>query len=529
MKGPQQSTQLAAGRLTRLAGLPIPLLLAAMGLLWMADLRTACESEALLTVFNFLFSTVASLLVAILIGRSYLARGSPGLLFLGCGVTVWGAAGTLVPVLFPYGTNVLIGGHNSLVWFAALCHLTGVMLSVRPWRAPRLAGLTLAIAYAGAACLVWLVTMMAVEGWMPVFFVQGQGGTPLRAFVLGSAIIMFVLTAAVLWRANRPAPSAFVRWYAAALLLVATGLLGIMLESVHGGALSWTGRAAQFLGGAYMLVAAVASVRESGTWGVSLSAALHEFRQRYEELFALAADGIVVHELASPGAETGSFLQVNPAICRLLGYSEVELRELTPLDIMAPEDRQVVPQDMKAMARDGVLRHGKTLVTKDGRRIFTEIATRQFVQGGRPMVMSVIRDITERKLSDDALRQMNVELEHRVAEKTAELRQANESLERRVTERAGEIQKANEELESSRRAALNLMDDAIAVRQQAEQAAAELAQRAGELRAVNEDLARFNRAAVDRELRMIELKMQVSELSAKLGQPPVYGLEFEKI
>ena len=82
-------------------------------------------------------------------------------------------------------------------------------------------------------------------------------------------------------------------------------------------------------------------------------------------------------------------------------------------------------------------------------------------------------------------------------------------------------------MNDSRRAALNLMDDAVMARQQAEQAAAMLVQQANELRSSNEDLARFNSAAVDRELRMVELKKQVNELCLKAGLPPEYKMEFD--
>ena len=77
----------------RLAWLPIPLLAGAILVLWAANLRTSYESPNLLIGLNFLFSVPVSLLIVYLIGRSFLACGAPGLLMLGCGVLVWGAAG----------------------------------------------------------------------------------------------------------------------------------------------------------------------------------------------------------------------------------------------------------------------------------------------------------------------------------------------------------------------------------------------------------------------------------------------------
>ncbi|HVP11550.1 MAG TPA: PAS domain S-box protein, partial [Phycisphaerae bacterium] len=239
----------------------------------------AYESPRLLIALNFVFSLLASLLVAYLIGRSFLARGTPGLLMLGCGVMIWGAA-ALVGIAAGIGRsspagpdiNVAVTIHNTGVWLSALCHLTGAVISLRPGRALRAPGVWLAAAYTGALAAVGLVTLSAHSGLLPVFFIQGQGGTSVRYFTLGSAVAMFVLTAVLLGSGRRPL-SAFRYWYALALALLAAGLFGIMIETVHAGLLSWTGRAAQFLSGAYMLVAAMASVRETGVQGIRLDAA----------------------------------------------------------------------------------------------------------------------------------------------------------------------------------------------------------------------------------------------------------------
>jgi hypothetical protein len=74
------------GRWGRLAWLPIPLLLAAIIAARLAGLRGSYESDSLLLVLSFTFYTLVSLGTLYLIGRSFLASGSPGLLFLECGV-----------------------------------------------------------------------------------------------------------------------------------------------------------------------------------------------------------------------------------------------------------------------------------------------------------------------------------------------------------------------------------------------------------------------------------------------------------
>ena len=391
-------------RLSRLAWLPIPLLLSAMAVLWVADWSAAYEPPHLMMALNLFFMLPVSLLVAYQAGRSFLLRGNPKLLWFGCGMLFWGSAGPLGGILLPHGPDAVVAVHNTLIWLAAACHLAGVLLAPRQravvrWPEPWLAG-----GYIGTLLAVTAVVLTALSGKMPTFFVQGEGGTLLRQIVLGSAIIMFVSTAILLRGGNgRGVSSTFRYWYALALLLMAVGLFGVMVQSTVGSLLGWTGRIAQYLGSAYLIMAVVVAMRENHDWGHSLEIALGEARQRFEELIDLAGDGIVMHELIGETAR-GNFLQVNPAICALLGYTARELRELTPLDIIAPEDHQSIAEDSQVMRRDGLLRHEKTLLAKDGRRIPVEISTRQYQQQGRAMAISVIRDVSERKRAEEFLR-----------------------------------------------------------------------------------------------------------------------------
>ncbi len=177
---------------TRFIWLPIPLLLAAMAILWAADLRTAHESPLLLLPLNFLCTTLASVLVVILIGKSFIRSGAPGLLMLGCGVIILGRCSD-------------IRGRRIGAWDQCHRHRSqhpGLACgdlpplgrrSVPESRTGRCAcrGWHWRLTYAGTFCLSWLVDVLTMEGMTPLFFVQGHGGTPVRQFVLGSAIVMF--------------------------------------------------------------------------------------------------------------------------------------------------------------------------------------------------------------------------------------------------------------------------------------------------------------------------------------------------
>jgi PAS domain S-box-containing protein len=260
---PVTATALAS-RAARWAWLPVPVLLVAMVALWAADMRTSYGSPALVTTLNFTFATLASLAVAFLIGRSFRAQPEPGMLLVGCGMLVWGV-GSLVAAAVAGGvTNILITVHNLAVWLGACGLLGGVLLPRRRTRAATVPGLWLAGAYAISLGVVALIALAALAGRTPFFFVQGQGGTVTRQFVLASAIAMLFLTAARLRPAKGGAWSDFAYWYALALLLLALGLCGVLVQKVSGSLLGWMGRVAQYLGGAYMLVAALAWARQAG-------------------------------------------------------------------------------------------------------------------------------------------------------------------------------------------------------------------------------------------------------------------------
>ncbi len=250
----------------RLAWLPIPLSLALIAGLWVADLRTPYESRVLMVLLNVVFTWLASLCICILTGRGFLRGGQPGLLMFGCGSLVWGVTSLSAAVIVDR-VNTTITVHNVGMLGAALCHFAGLLWRGRVTRP----GKWLALGYAGALAGSVLIAWAAMAGLTPLFFVQGQGGTPVRHVVLLLAIALFGWVAWQMIRRYRRQGGAFYYWYGLGLGLVATGLTGVVLLTVQGGILGWTNRLTQFLGSAYLFVAAAAPARETGTWELSLA------------------------------------------------------------------------------------------------------------------------------------------------------------------------------------------------------------------------------------------------------------------
>jgi PAS domain S-box-containing protein len=407
----RQIAERASGA-SRLAWLPIPLAIVVTVAVWTTHPTGAYGSQGLLLLLNFVFTTLGSVSVAFLVGRSFLTRGEPSLLMLGCGALVWGTTGLASTAVGGSDINDHVTIHNLGLCLAATCHLSAALFAIRPRPSLTTPGFWLPVGYGGGMAGLALVTVIGSTDWMPTFFIQGRGGTPLRQLVVGSTVGMFVLAAIVLRVINRRSISRFLHWYTLGLMLTATGLAAVMIQSHFGSTLSWVARSTQYLAGVYLLVAAAVSVKDSKRWRLTIEESLSEARQRYEDLFHMAADAIIVHEASAGGG--GRVVRANDAACELLGYSAETMETLSVLDLVAPEERQAAASDVRVTLREGVLRHEKTLLASDGRRIATEMNTRVFRDRGQLMVLAVIRDVTERKRGEEQVRELSQRLTYHV-------------------------------------------------------------------------------------------------------------------
>ena len=102
--------------------------------------------------------------------------------------------------------------------------------------------------------------------------------------------------------------------------------------------------------------------------------------------------------------KTASFIDVNKAACRRLGYSRKELLRMNPADIDAPEYAKLVPRRIREITRKGSAVFETVHVTKNGKTIPTEMSVKRVYHGGRPTFLAVARDITERKRQEELLR-----------------------------------------------------------------------------------------------------------------------------
>ena len=132
---------------------------------------------------------------------------------------------------------------------------------------------------------------------------------------------------------------------------------------------------------------------------------LREKEKRYRLLFNNVSDALFVHEVSAETHMSGKFVEVNNIACQYLGYSREELLEMSVPQIDAPETPETVPNKiLKQLFAEGHAMWEGMHVSKDGRRIPVEISNQLFNLHGKPMILSAVRDITERKKAEDKLR-----------------------------------------------------------------------------------------------------------------------------
>lgn len=132
---------------------------------------------------------------------------------------------------------------------------------------------------------------------------------------------------------------------------------------------------------------------------------LRESEERYRLLFNYSLDAIFVHHLDEHDNLT-TFVEVNDVACERLGYTREELLTLGPADIDAPDSGVCVPSIIERARRHGFATFEQIHLTRDGRRIPVEISTRLFEHDGRPTMLSLVRDITERKRSQERIQHL---------------------------------------------------------------------------------------------------------------------------
>ncbi|MFO7594845.1 MAG: PAS domain S-box protein, partial [Desulfocurvibacter africanus] len=213
-----------------------------------------------------------------------MAHGLESALVLGSGLVALGSCSFLSGIGKPLGlgVNCTVTVHNAgILLFSACCAASSFLSTREALHVTKHTGKLFGLACSYLVAISAGILIMAAEqaGMAPVFFIQGQGATPVRQLIIMISLILLSFAAANLLHLFQHRKSSFAWWFMLGLITMMTGTLAFSINLGVGSPLGWVGRAANYLGCLYLLAAVVAAYREADRSGQTVEDSIRSFFQ----------------------------------------------------------------------------------------------------------------------------------------------------------------------------------------------------------------------------------------------------------
>ena len=149
---------------------------------------------------------------------------------------------------------------------------------------------------------------------------------------------------------------------------------------------------------------------------------VRESEERYRTLVELSPSGVVVFC-------EGRTVYINHTGALLMGAKDVqEILDRPTFDFIHPDYHQEVRENVKRLLSGGVSVHSaeRIYLKIDGTPVPVQVEAARITWNGKPAILGLFSDITERRQAQEALAALNVTLERQVYDRTEELRRSEE-------------------------------------------------------------------------------------------------------
>ena len=134
--------------------------------------------------------------------------------------------------------------------------------------------------------------------------------------------------------------------------------------------------------------------------------ALSESESRFRTIFEMAPDGIFIAD------DSGRFLEANEAACRQLEHSREQLLQLKVMDVVSPRFATRVAARFAGEEIETSGFYESSHIRADGTEIPVELNVSRVTYRGRPAMLGIARDTTERKRAEEERRLLEEQLQH---------------------------------------------------------------------------------------------------------------------
>ncbi|MCH7964041.1 MAG: PAS domain S-box protein [Bacteroidetes bacterium] len=202
---------------------------------------------------------------------------------------------------------------------------------------------------------------------------------------------------------------------------------------------------------------------------------LADSAQKYRMLFNNANDAVFVTQLSKLKLY-GDFIEVNEVACKKLGYTKDEFLKLSPSAIISPKFIDEFNKQTERLLTNSHVIYELVHKAKDSKHIPVEISSHLFTYEGKPTVLSIARDITERKRVEEKLRKTGLRLRNlashlqtiREEERTAIAREIHDELGQvltvlkiQITLLSNKLRDDQQELKDKIISISNMIDDTV--------------------------------------------------------------------
>lgn len=130
---------------------------------------------------------------------------------------------------------------------------------------------------------------------------------------------------------------------------------------------------------------------------------LRESEAKFKMLFNNANDAVFVTQLSNEKSY-GDFIEVNEVACKRLGYSKEEFLQLSPSAIVSQKSISDFNTKTGQLLKESHVIYDTVHRAKDKKLIPVEVNSHLFYYNDKPTVLSIARDITERKQAEEKLK-----------------------------------------------------------------------------------------------------------------------------